>query len=93
MASELVLLELSLLACCIIDEPELMEAAGALAVEKRSVCYCCKHHQSSSLSPSVLSVLQTKPPCICSSRGANSNNLPCVNIAVFCLRGNLVTRA
>lgn len=80
MASELVLLELSLLACCIMDEPELMEAAGALAIEKRGVCYCCKHHQSSSLSPSVLSVLQTKACCICSSRGESSNNLPCVTL-------------
>lgn len=73
-------LELSLLAHCIMDEPELMEAAGALAIEKSSVCYCCKHHQSSFLSSSVLSVLQTKAPCICSSRGENSNNLPCVKL-------------
>lgn len=60
MSSDLVLLELSGLVCCIMDEPELMEAAGALVIEKRSVYYCCVHHQSSSLSPSAFCVLQTK---------------------------------
>lgn len=68
-ALELVLLDPTLPKSCMMDGPEPIEAAGAPAKEKSSVCYCCKHHQSFSLSPSVLSVLQTKSACICSSRG------------------------
>lgn len=82
-SSELVLLELPGLVCCIMDEPELTEAAGALVIEKSSVYYCCMHHQSSSLSPSAFCVLQTKAPYICSSRGEKSNNLPCVMLLGF----------
>lgn len=63
-----------------------MEAAGVPVMEKSSVCYCCKHHQSCSLSRSVFSVLQTKTPCIWSSRGENSSNLPCV-VLLFCISG------
>lgn len=40
MSSELVLLELSGLVCCIMDEPKLMEATGALVIEKSSAYYC-----------------------------------------------------